>query len=441
MTDTRQDTRTPAYDLAAERVVLGALMTDPKLIDEIAAKLTADDFYRPVHGELFTAIVNAHDAGIPTEPLALAGHLADQGRLDHIGGGPYLHTLVASVPTAAQAGWYVDRVAEMATRRRLEATGIQITHAATNPGYTAEQVAGLAEDLLRQVQPRRDDDNMVPLGALLSDGLEAIEHRKDAPVGLMTGFSDLDRLLGGLRKQQFITVAAPTGAGKSVFLTDIARNLAIRQKATVAMFTLEMSKEELFERIISAEARVPYHTIRTGTLDDRDWQRVSNALGPMSTAPLFICDQSEITVRQIQNKCRILANRHGLDTVIVDYTQLVQPSRRCASEQEQISDVSRALKLMAGNLDVPVIAAAQMNRGPDMRADKHPQLSDLRGSGSIANDSNVVMFVHRPDYYDKESPRAGEADIVVRKNRGGPTDTVTVASQLHLSRFIDMAIL
>lgn len=440
-TDTHQttDDRAPAYDLVAERIVLGAMLTDPNLVDALSAKVDPDDFYQPRHGELFTTIVTARETGIPTEPTAVAGLLADQGSLNRLGGAPYLHTLIESVPVAAQAGWYADRVVDCATRRRREAAGVQLTQAATTPGYTGEKWAALAEELIQSVQPRRDDDNMVQLGALLNSGLEAIEHRKATPAGLLTGFADLDRLLGGLRKKQLITVAAPTGAGKSVFLVNLAQHLAIRQKLTVALFSLEMAAEELFERIISAEARVPYHAVRSGTLDDGDWKRVSNVLGPMATAPMFICDQSEITVRQIQNKSRILANRHGLDAVIVDHTQLVQPSRRCNSEQEQISDVSRTLKLMAGNLDVPVIAAAQMNRGPDMRADKHPQLSDLRGSGSIANDSNVVMFVHRPDYYDPESPRRGEADLVVRKNRGGPTDTITVASQLHLSRFVDMA--
>lgn len=432
-------TRAPAYDLDSERVVLGALMTDAKLIDEIAQKITADDFYKPDHGEIFTAIVNAHQAGIPTEPVAIAGQLADQGSLSRLGGAPYIHTLMASAPIAAQAGHYAGRVVELANRRRLEATGIRITQAATTANYTAEQVAELAEDLLRQVQPRRDDDNVIQLGALLNSGLEAIERRTNAPVGPMTGFTDLDKLLGGLRKKQLITVAAPTGAGKSVLLTDIARHMAIRQGLTVGLFSLEMAKEELFERIISAEARVPHHAIRDGALDDRDWSRVSGVLGKLATAPLFICDQSEISVRQIGNKCRMLANRHGLDAVVVDYLQLVTPSKRCANEQEQISDISRSLKLMAGSLDVPVIAAAQMNRGPDARADKAPQLSDLRGSGSIANDSNIVIFVHRPDYYDKESPRSGEADLVVRKSRSGSQGTVTVASQLGLSRFVDMA--
>lgn len=438
--DTSTDA-TPAYDIDAERIVLGALMTDSKLIDPVGARLGALDFYNPRNGDLFEAIVAAHDSGIPTEPVALAGFLADQGTLSkYDGGATYLHTCLAAVPVAAQAMHYVDRLVEMSTRRRLQAAGIRITQAATSTGYTSEQVSALAEDLIQQVRPARSDDGMTQLGQLLSEGLELIEHRKADPEGLPTGFVDLDRLLGGLRRKELITVAAPTGAGKSVFLSDIARHLAIKHKHTVAWFSLEMAKGELFDRIISAQAGVPHHVIRSGDLDDGDWSRVSNVLGPMSTAPLFICDQSEITVRQIQNKCRSLASRHGLDAVIVDYIQLVEPSKRCANEQEQITDVSRMLKTMAGTLDVPVIGAAQMNRNADMRADKRPELSDLRGSGSIANNSNVVLMIHRPDYYDPESPRRGEADLCVRKARSAPKDVVTVAAQLDKSRFVDMAI-
>lgn len=434
---------TPAFDVDAERIILGALMTNATIIDDIAAKVGADDFYSPRHGALFDTIVNAHEAGIPTEPIALAGHMADQGTLKKLDGGAlYLHRCVSEVPNVAQVGFYVNRVLEMASRRRLQAAGIRITHAATATGYTSEQVVALAEDLIQQVQPRRaTDDDMVQLGEILNAGLDAIEHRKADPAGLPTGFRDLDKLIGGMRKKQLITIAAPTGCGKSVFLVDVARHLSIKLKNTVALFSLEMARDELFERIMSAQSGVPYHVIRDGDLGDNDWARVSNVLGPMSVAPFFICDQSEISVRQIQNKCRRLQARHGLDAVIVDYTQLVEPSQRCKDEQEQISNVSRGLKIMAGNLDVPVIAAAQMNRGPDMRADKLPQLSDLRGSGSIANNSNVVMFIHRPDYYDPESPRRGEADFVVRKARSAPKDVVTVAAQLDKSRFVDMAII
>jgi len=339
----------------------------------------------------------------------------------------------------AQTGWYVNRVLECAARRRLQAAGVRITQASTSPGMTAQQVADLAADLLQQAQPRAGELGMVPLGDLLEPGLAAIEHRKATPAGISTGFRDLDRMLGGLRPKQLVTIAAPTGAGKSVFLTDIARHIAITQKLTVAMFSLEMSREEIFERILSAEAGVAYQAIRDGDLSDWDWQRVSNVLGPMSVAPLFLCDDSDLTVRQIKTKCQILRRRHGLAAVIVDYMQLVQPSRRCNTEQEQIADVSRDLKILASTLDVPVIAAAQMNRNPDMRPDKLPQLSDLRGSGAIANDSNVVLFVHRPDYYDPES-RPGEADLVVRKARNAERGVVTVAAQLHMSRFVDMAL-
>jgi replicative DNA helicase len=443
MPDTLHDTQTdraPAYDLGIERIVLGALLTPGAgIIDEIAAKLTTDDFYSPKHAAIFEAILSARDAGIPEGPFALGQYLGDRGDLARLGGLPYLHTLIESVTTTAQAGWHADRIAELAARRRLEVAGVRITQAASTPGLTADQVTALAEDLLKQAQPQRSDTDMVQLGALIDMGLDGIQHSKASPAGIPTGFKDLDRMLGGLRRKQLITVAAPTGAGKSVFLVDIARHMAIKKKLTVAMFSLEMAADELFERILSAEARVPYHLVRTGNLHDQDWERVSDVLGPMSTAPFFICDQSEISVRQIQTKCRLLANRHGLDAVIVDYTQLVEPSRRCKDEQEQISDVSRSLKLMAGELDVPVIAAAQMNRGPDMRADKLPQLSDLRGSGSIANNSNTVMFIHRPDYYDPESSRAGEADFVIRKSRSSERGAVTVAAQLHMSRFVDMA--
>lgn len=432
----------PAYDIDAERIVLGSLMTDANLIDVVSARLGADDFYNPRNSDLYDIIVNAHESGVPTEPVALAGYLADRGALNRFEGGAlFLHGCVAAVPLAAQAPYYVDRLLELAARRRLQVAGVRISQAATRPGVSSEDAAALAADLVQQIRPAAQDDDMVQLADLLDSGLDAIEHRAADPAGLPTGFADLDRLLGGLRKKQLITVAAPTGCGKSVFLADVARHLSIKRRHTVALFSLEMARDELFERIISAQAGVPYHLIRDGNLSDSDWQRVSTQLGPMSTAPMFICDRSEINVRQMQNKCRVLQAKHGLDAVIVDYTQLVEPSRRCKDEQEQISDVSRGLKIMAGSLDVPVIAAAQMNRGPDMRADKLPQLSDLRGSGSIANNSNVVMFIHRPDYYDPESPRRGEADFVVRKARSAPKDVVTVAAQLDKSRFVDMATL
>lgn len=430
----------PGFDLDAEKIVIGSLMTDTTIIDTIVEKLGHADFYNPRHADLYTAIVNAHDSGVPTEPVALGGYLSNHGVLNRLGGLEYLHECYASVPVAVQAGFYADRICELAIRRRLEVAGVRITQASQTAGLTTEQVAALAEDLIGKATPRRGDADMVQLGALLASGLDDIEHRNGHPTGLKTGFKDLDKRLNGLRPKQLVTIAAPTGSGKSVFLADIARHLAIRNKHTVAFFSLEMGRDEMFERIIAAEAGVRYDRIQRGGLDDNDWRKVSNVLGPMSIAPLFICDQPEITVRQMQAKAQHLSRQHGLDAVVVDYLQLVQPSRNYGNEQQEISDVSRALKVMAGTLDVPVICAAQMNRGPDMRADKLPQLSDLRGSGAIANNSSVVVFVHRPDYYDPESTRRGEADLLVRKCRHGEPGTTVVAAQLDKSRFVDMAI-
>lgn len=433
----RETERAPAFDLAYERIVLGIMMSGPGHVEGITERLVESDFYNARHAEIFSAIREAHEGGEPTEPPAMAARFADAGSVSRLGGAEFLTQCYAEVPIAAQASHYARRVAELAERREWEARGVQIVQAATAPG---NDVAALAERLLTEVKPRNQSNEMTQLGSLILPAMEDIEKRQHVPAGLPTGFSDLDKLLGGLRKKQLITIAAPTGAGKSIFLTDIARNLALRHKFVVAYFTLEMSNEEVFERVLSAEASIPNHLIRDGAVTDADWDKATPKLGPMASAPLFMCDETDITVQQIKVRCQRLQHKVGLDAVIVDYTQLVTPSRRFSSEQEGISEVSKNLKKLAGTLDVPVVAAAQMNKGPDLRADKLPQLSDLRGSGSIANDSNVVVFIHRPDYYDAESPRAGEADLVVRKARNAPKDSVTVAAQLHFSRFCDMAI-
>ncbi|GAA0494976.1 replicative DNA helicase [Paractinoplanes deccanensis] len=428
--------RAPMFDLAYERIVIGAMMDNPAVIDMVATKVTAEDFYSHRHASVFTEICNAHADGQITEPHAMTARLLDAGTLGQLGGIDFLHQCYAEVPVAVQAGHYADRIAELAERRAWEAKGVQIVQAANQPA--GRDLGALAEKLLTEVKPRGQSNDMVQLGALIQPAVADIKLRRHVPAGLPTGFADLDALLGGLRKKNLITVAAPTGAGKSIFLTDLARNLALRNSLVVAYFSLEMSNEEVFERILSAEAEIPAHLVRDGLVSEEKWAEASTVIGPMASAPLFMCDETDITVQQIKVRCQILQRRVGLDAVIVDYTQLVTPSRKFSSEQEGISDVSKSLKKMAGSLDVPVIAAAQMNKGPDLRADKYPQLTDLRGSGSIANDSNIVIFVHRPDYYDPESPRSGEADLVVRKARNAAKDAVTVAAQLHYSRFADM---
>lgn len=427
-------------DLDAERVVLGILMTDPSAIDKIDG-LTADAFYNHRHGQIFAAIVALHSNRNPTDIVAVCGFLADAGTIDRLGGANYLHDCQTSVPVTAMLSYYLNRIFTTAERRKLQEVGVRVAQAATAPGRDTADVVTLATELLQQVQAHRADPQMVQLGSLINPCLDDIETRKDRPLGITTGYGDLDKLIGGLRRKQLITVAGVTGAGKSVFLIDVARHVAIHGKLTVAFFSFEMDESEIFDRILSAEARVPHMAVRDGYLSEDDWSRISGKIGPMSNAPLFLAAEGRMTVTQIKTRCERLRARHGLDLVIVDHMHLLAPSQRCNDEQTRMANISRSLKQdLAVGLDVPVLAAAQLNRASGTRTDKRPQLTDLKHSSSIEQDSNMVVFVHREDYYDKESPRAGEADLIVDKNRSGPKDTITVAAQLHYSRFVDMAI-
>lgn len=443
-TSTEVTERAPTYDLAAERVVLGILMSDPAGVTNLAGALTPEDFYSPKHGEIFKAILDLHAAGSPVEPHALTGYLADRGDAGRLGGAPFLLECCEAVPVAAQLAFYVDRVADMAEARDWQAKGVQITQAVTAPGRDLESVAALAQSLVGKVRPRRAALDLTELGSLINPALDDIEARKNRSVGIRTGFTDLDKLLGGLRRKQLVTVAGATGMGKSVFLIDVARNVTINQGLTAAFFTLEMSNDEVFERILAAEAGVHFGVIRDGELDDRDWQKVTNRLGPMSNAPFFLSDRAPMTVAAMRDACVRLRDARGrLDVVFVDHMHLVKPSNpKIIEKRAIIENVSEGLKQdLAMALDLPVVAAAQLNRNPSSRSDKRPELSDLKDSSAVEQNSNVVVLIHRDDYYNKDSPRRGEADLVVDKNRAGPKDVVTVAAQLHFSRFVDMAIL
>lgn len=434
--------RAPINDDGAERVVLGAMLTpgaDLNRVDD----LSAEDFYRPRHGDLFAALLEARDAGVPREPHAIAGWLADRGveEFARLGGAPYMFECIEAAGTAGSIGYYVGKILDCADRRTYEAGAVQLAQAATTAGRTVDDLADMAHKLMQQAKPRSDSLNMTQLGTLINPCLDEIEKRPTRPPGITTGFTDLDRLLGGLRRKQLITVAGATGMGKSIFLVDVARHISIRLGLTVGFFSLEMDKSELFERIVAAEAGVPHHHVRDGNLDERDWERIAAKLGPMSNAPLFLADDAPMNIRQINARAARLKRRHGLDLLIVDHMHLVDAARRSDDEVKRLTEISRGCKVnLAMDLDIPVMAAAQLNRNQSGRPDKRPQLSDLKNSSSIEQDSNVVILIHREDYYDHESPRAGEADFIIAKNRNGPLDTVTVAAQLYKSRFYDMAV-
>jgi replicative DNA helicase len=282
----------------------------------------------------------------------------------------------------------------------------------------------------------------VPAGDLIGetfDAIEAASKRGTGMTGIPTGFMDLDKLTDGFQAGQFVIVAGRPASGKSTLGLDVIRSAAVRHQIPSVAFSLEMSRQEIMMRLLSAEARVALQRIRKGDLDELDWARLAKMQGPIEAAPLFIDDSPNMTLPQIRAKCRRLKARHGLKLVVVDYLQLMTSGKRVESRQQEVSEFSRALKLLAKELEVPVIAACQLNRGPEQRSDKKPLLADLRESGSLEQDADIVILLHREDLYDKESPRAGEADLIVAKHRNGPTDTITVASQLHYSRFVDLA--
>jgi replicative DNA helicase len=293
-----------------------------------------------------------------------------------------------------------------------------------------------------EVTERRTSEDYLPLSDIMGDALteiEAISNRDGEMVGVPTGFTDLDALTNGLHAGQLVMIAARPALGKSTMGLDICRAASIKHGLTSVIFSLEMSRNEIVMRLLSAEAQVPLQHMRSGTMSEADWSKLASKMGSVSDAPLFIDDSPNMNLMEIRAKCRRLKQRHDLRLVVVDYLQLMTSGKRVESRQQEVSEFSRSLKLLAKELDVPVIAISQLNRGPEQRQDKRPMLADLRESGSLEQDADMVVLLHREDFYERESPRAGEADFIVAKHRNGPTATITVAFQGHYSRFVDMA--
>ncbi len=390
-----------------------------------------------------TPALDLYGRGEPADAVTVAAELTKRGEIGRVGGAPYLHTLISSVPTAANAGYYARIVRERAILRRLVDAGTRIVQL----GYAVD--SGDVDDLVDRAQAevysvteRRSSEDYQPLSALMDatiDELDKIAWHGDQLVGVPTGFADLDALTNGLHPGQMIVVAARPAVGKSTLGTRRRPVASIRHGLTSVIFSLEMARNEIVMRLLSAEAGVALNHMRSGTLSDNDWTRLARKMGEVQAAPLFIDDSPNMSMMEIRAKCRRLKQRHDLKLVIIDYMQLMSSGKRVESRQQEVSEFSRAMKLLAKELKVPVIAVSQLNRGPEQRSDKRPQLSDLRESGAIEQDADMVILLHREDLYERESPRAGEADFIVAKHRNGPTGEITVAFQGHYSRFVDMA--
>ncbi|MQA93078.1 MAG: replicative DNA helicase [Streptosporangiales bacterium] len=434
--------RTPPHDVMAEQCVLGGMLLSKDAISEVVEVLRSSDFYRPAHQVIYDVAIDLYAKGEPADAVTVAAELTKRNEINRVGGAPYLHTLISSVPTAANAGYYARIVEERAILRRLVEVGTRIAQLGYTPDGEVDELVDQAQAEVYAVTEKRTADDYVLLSDIMHgtfDELEAIASHDGAMTGVPTGFSDLDGLTNGLHPGQMVIIAARPAVGKSTLALDFARAASIKNGLTSVIFSLEMGRNEITMRLLSAEARVPLHTMRSGTMTDDDWTRLARRMGEVAEAPLFIDDSPNMSMMEIRAKCRRLKQQHDLKLIIVDYLQLMSSPRRLESRQQEVSEMSRALKLLAKELDVPVVALSQLNRGPEQRTDKKPQISDLRESGSLEQDADMVILLYREDVFEKESPRAGEADLIVAKHRNGPTATVTVAFQGHYSRFVDMA--
>ncbi len=581
--------RVPPHNVEAEESVLGSMLLSRDAIAEVLELLHEEDFYRPSHRTVFRSVLDLYSHGQAVDPVTVAEELRRSGQIADLGGAPFVHTLVSSVPTAANAGYYARIVQEAGILRRLIDVGTRIVQLGYETPQDTERAVDLAESWIYQVAQGRVTEDYQSLREVLTGTLEAIErlHEDRREItGVPTGFAELDRLTSGLQRSNLIIVAARPAIGKSTLGLDLARHASVRAAVPTVVFSLEMSKTELVQRLMCAECSVDMQRLRTGRMEDSDWTRLTRSLGRLADAPLFIDDSAAVSMMELRAKCRRLKQRHGLGLVIVDYLQLMQPTKRVENRQQEVSEISRSLKLLAKELEVPVIAISQLSRQPEARSDKKPMLSDLRESGcltadsrvalagtgaevelgelfqrgqrripvwtldgerravrgtmthvfssgvkpvfelrlasgrrvrasgnhpfltlsgwqpleglraggrlatggrvaaegrvatsdtcwdtivgieplgprevfdatvpethnfiandivvhnSLEQDADVVMFIYRDEVYDPESPRKGEADLIIAKHRNGPTDTVTVTFQGQYSRFAPMA--
>jgi replicative DNA helicase len=578
--------RQPPQDMAAEQSVLGGMLLSKDAIADVLERLRPGDFYRPAHQSVYDAILDLYGRGEPADAVTVSAELDRRGLLKRVGGAPYLHTLISTVPTAANAGYYAGIVAEKSLLRRLVEAGTRVVQYgyAGAEGADVAQVVDRAQAEIYNVTDGRTTEDFVPLEQLLQptmDEIDAIASQGGIARGVPTGFTDLDECTNGLHPGQMIVVAARPGMGKALALDtplptptgwttmgevqvgdhligadglptrvvaatevmlgrpcfevefsdgtvivadadhqwptesgirttaqlrsgsdrlirasasvgpagrtallappvyvawvrrvgtvpvrcvqvdneshlylagegmvpthnstlglDFLRSCSIKNRQSSIVFSLEMSKSEIVMRLLSAEAKIKLADMRSGRMSDDDWTRLARRMSEISEAPLYIDDSPNLTMMEIRAKARRLHQKADLRLIVIDYLQLMTSGKKVESRQQEVSEFSRQIKLLAKELEVPVVAMSQLNRGPEQRTDKKPMLADLRESGSIEQDADMVILLHRPDAFERDDPRGGEADLILAKHRNGPTKTITVAHQLHLSRFTNMA--
>lgn len=430
-------------DVEAEQAVLGAMIIDKDAIANVLEIVRPDDFYREDNREVFSAVVDLFEASKPIDLVSLKEQLRLRGALDAVGGISFIAELSTKVPTAANVEYYAKIVEEKSILRRL----IHSSNDISNMGYAAtedvQDIVDAAEKKIFDIVQKRNVKGFTPIKNVLVDNMEKLEelyNQKGYITGLSYGFTDLDMKTAGLHNSDLILIAARPAMGKTALALNIAQHVAIHEKVPVAIFSLEMSKEQLVNRLLSCEGMIDAQKMRTGKLEEDDWGKLAQAMSVLSDAPIYIDDTPGQTVMDIRAKCRRLKLEKGLGLIVIDYLQLMQGSSKRGGEnrQQEVSDMSRALKIMAKELDVPVITLSQLSRAPDGRPDHRPVLSDLRESGAIEQDADMVMFIYRDDYYNPETEEKNISEIILAKHRGGSTGTVKLVWMGQFTKFANM---
>ncbi|MGH2820991.1 MAG: replicative DNA helicase [Actinomycetota bacterium] len=437
-----RSSRIPPHNIDAEMSVLGAMLESRDAIANVVEILQAADFYKPAHAEIFETIVGLWQRGEPADAVTAADELARRGTLESVGGKPYILGLIDAYPTASSAAHYARLVEEHGLLRRLVDAGNQVQEIGFSQPEEVDDAVDEAEEIIYKVGDRRLREDIRPIRPLLAENMEMIEklyERGEHVTGLPTGFADLDEKTAGFQPSNLIIIAARPSMGKSAILGDFALHAAIHQDVPVVIFALEMSRHEMVQRFLASQAKVDSQRLRRGSLQEQDWTRLSAALGRLAEAPVYIDDSANVTLMEMRAKCRRLKAKHGLGLIIIDYLQLMQSPRRSENRQQEVSDISRSLKIMARELEVPVICASQLNRGVEYRADKRPLLADLRESGSIEQDSDLVMFLYRDEVYNPDTEHKGEAELILAKHRNGPTGLVRLAFMNQYTKFASFA--
>ena len=432
--------RMPPASIEAEQAVLGAMLLKPDAVTTAAEELSADDFYRETHRLIFEAMMELKERTEPVDLVTLTEQLKKADKLAKIGGIPALSLIANSVPTAANVHYHARIVHEKAQLRSLINAATEIASAAYESADEVEDIMDSAEKRILQVASGKRSKDFVPLQDILLDTLEQIDLRynnKGSITGLPTGFTELDHLTAGLQKSDLILVAARPSMGKTAFTLNIAAHVVLRAKEPVAFFSLEMSKEQLVQRLLCSEGRIDSQLLRVGELEEKEWGDLIDTANRLSAAPLYIDDTPGITVMELRSKARRLKAEHGLSLIVIDYLQLMQgrASKSGDNRQQEISEISRSLKALARELNVPVIALSQLSRSVESRQIKRPMLSDLRESGSLEQDADIVMFLYREDYYDPETENKNITEVIIAKHRNGPVDTVDLTFLKQFTKF------